>query len=46
MLGFLIMLIPILGWIMGPILIAIGLVMYFVKKGKARYQCPNCNYST
>ena len=38
--------IPLLGWVGGPIMIIVGIVLWLTKKGKARYQCPNCNYST
>jgi len=44
--GILICLIPILGWVMGPIIIIIGIVLWITQKGKARYQCAGCNYST
>jgi len=44
--GFLILLIPFIGWIIGPCLIITGFILLLVRKGKARYQCPNCNYST
>ena len=43
--GFLLLLIPILGWVLGPILIITGIVIWTTQKGKARYQCPGCNYS-
>jgi predicted RNA-binding Zn-ribbon protein involved in translation (DUF1610 family) len=44
--GLLMLLIPVLGWITGPFVILTGIVLTIVQKGKARYQCPGCNYST
>jgi predicted RNA-binding Zn-ribbon protein involved in translation (DUF1610 family) len=44
--GILICLIPLLGWVLGPIIIIVGIVIWVTQKGKARYQCPSCNYST
>ena len=38
--------IPLLGWVGGPLMIMVGIVLWITSKGKARYQCPNCNYST
>ena len=46
LIGLAMLIIPFFGWIFGPILIIIGIVMTIVQKGKARYQCPGCNYST
>src|ERR1039457_3914820 len=39
--GLLITPIPLLGWIGGPCLIILALILLFARKGKARYQCPN-----
>jgi DNA-directed RNA polymerase subunit M/transcription elongation factor TFIIS len=44
--GVLITPIPLLGWVGGPCLIIVSLILLFTRKGKARYQCPNCNYAT
>lgn len=44
--GMLITPIPIFGWIFGPISVFVGIVLWLARKGKARYQCPNCNYAT
>jgi uncharacterized membrane protein len=44
--GILIVWIPLFGWVFGPIFIISGFVIWLTQKGKARYQCPGCNYST
>ncbi len=46
LIGVLIVWIPLFGWIFGPILIISGFAVWIIQKGKARYQCPGCNYST
>jgi hypothetical protein len=43
--GLLMTPIPVIGWIFGPIIFIVGLVLRFGGKGKLRYQCPGCNYS-
>jgi uncharacterized membrane protein len=50
--GFVLLIIPLIGWILGPLMIIGGFVMWFVgvfvmigDKGKVHYQCPGCNYS-
>lgn len=43
--GVLIMFIPIIGWVFGPLMIIAGIVFYFVSRGRLRYQCPGCNYT-
>jgi len=46
LIGVLVCLIPFFGWILGPLMIIVGIAVWIVQKGKARYQCPGCNYST
>jgi DNA-directed RNA polymerase subunit RPC12/RpoP len=46
LIGLLIFWIPLFGWVFGPVLIIAGIVIWITQKGKARYQCPGCNYST
>jgi hypothetical protein len=44
-LGFPLLVIPIIGWFMAFCLFVFALFLRFGRKGKVRYQCPNCNYS-
>jgi predicted RNA-binding Zn-ribbon protein involved in translation (DUF1610 family) len=45
LIGLPLLIIPIIGWFIGGCLIMFGIVLRLVRKGTARYQCPNCNYS-
>jgi predicted RNA-binding Zn-ribbon protein involved in translation (DUF1610 family) len=45
LLGLPMLIVPIIGWFMGFVMISIGIVLRLARKGKVRYQCPNCNFS-
>lgn len=50
--GLFLLIIPLIGWILGPLMMIGGFIMWFIGafmliggKGTVHYQCPSCNYS-